>query len=248
MIDTGIGIPKDKQSAIFEAFRQQDGSTSRKYGGTGLGLTISKEFAQLLGGEINLKSNEGEGSTFSLYLPAATDLQEGSNNAGLMEANTRSEKLTADFSSDEDEHKNPRNIRDAKNIKRNSSIDEDKIVDDRRHVQVGEKSILIIEDDNQFLRILSRYARDQGFKVLVADRGRDGVLLAVEHNPSGIILDLGLPDIDGQDVLDQLKFNLKTRHIPVHVMSGREGKTSCFQKGRWDLLRSLLMRKRFRVY
>jgi len=224
--DTGIGIPEDKQIAIFEAFQQEDGSTSRKYGGTGLGLTISRELATLLGGEITLKSIKGEGCTFTVILPiknTATDFnklvqfESQSNEADSGDENTSSSNSAA---STPESSKKP-----------NPSITDTFVADDRRNIHKNDSNILIIEDDKQFAKIMLGIAHEHKFKCIVTNKGREGVFLAAEHLPDGILLDIGLPDIDGIEVIEQLKFNLQTRHIPVHVMSGQDRKQISMQQG-----------------
>ncbi len=201
--DTGIGIPEDKQQEIFEAFQQQDGSTSRKYGGTGLGLTISRELTELLGGEVALQSKEGEGSTFILTLPLKS--------AGKPETPEKKRKPQKE---DKNGEAPPR-----KDLK---DIPSDIIPDDRKDINPRDRMLLIIEDDPDFARTLYKFSRKNDYKCLVAGDGKTGIILAKEYEPDGILLDLGLPDINGEEVLEQLKYSLKTRHIPVQIISGRE--------------------------
>lgn len=203
VIDTGIGIPEDRRMAIFESFQQADGSVSRKYGGTGLGLTISRELARLLGGELHLEQGSEAGSTFTLYLP--TTLGE------VVEA----PPVIA-----------PRMTSTNVNSKEHCFF-----ADDRELVTPDERSLLIIEDDVHFVRILVDLARQRGYKCLVTDLGREGLVLAEQLQPSAILLDLGLPDVDGTIVLEQLKDNMKTRHIPVHVASARDPDQAILRKG-----------------
>ncbi|MCP4273442.1 MAG: response regulator, partial [Gammaproteobacteria bacterium] len=189
VIDTGIGIPDDKQLAIFESFQQQDGSTSRKYGGTGLGLTISKELSHLLNGEIQLLSRQFEGSTFTLYLPK--EIRQES----VDQARTEPPSLSP---VKENIIKKPNEPLEASPPTQSSPK---YIPDDRKELHKGDKSILIIDDDENTAKILRDFVRDDGYKCLVAGDGRSGILLAQEYDPSGILLDVGLPDIDGLQVL-----------------------------------------------
>lgn len=211
--DTGIGIPKDKQTAIFEAFQQADGSTSRNYGGTGLGLTISRALAALLGGEISLKSREGEGSIFTLYLPIEYSNQKSDVEYPLSE------------------HKKIENAAPVINYEQEIETIPSFLPDDREKFPTPSKSLLIIEDDKKFASILIDVARKKGYLCLAAGDGQSGFTLAKSYQPTAIILDLGLPDVDGQEILAQLKFDLKTRHIPVHVISAREEIPEIRQKG-----------------
>ena len=221
VVDTGIGIPSDKLQAIFEAFQQQDGSTSRKYGGTGLGLTIARELTRLLGGEIQLESSPNQGSTFTLYLPSKFDLggidpkSQGHNEAILSEVNY---STVADESGSQSKITYSSAGEPAKHDPV-MQLHPEFIPDDRNNLHEGDRSLLIIDDDKIFAKILRDHARESGYKCLVAGDGRTGIYLAQEYQPDGIILDIMLPDIDGHKVLEQLKFSLKTRHIPVEIIS-----------------------------
>jgi signal transduction histidine kinase/DNA-binding response OmpR family regulator/CHASE3 domain sensor protein len=192
VVDSGIGIPEELQHLVFEAFRQADGTTSRKYGGTGLGLTISRDLAKLLGGTLELKSQKDKGSTFTLVLPEAYADQ------------LKPQSLTREVALDKTTKENPF-----------SKF----LEDDRNNLAHNAKTVLVIEDDLNFAKILSSLAKELQFKVLVANSAEEGFALALSHSPAGIILDMKLPDHTGLSVLDRLKKTSKTRHIPVHVLS-----------------------------
>lgn len=212
--DTGIGIPPEKQKLIFQAFQQADGSTAREFGGTGLGLSISKELAHLLGGEIQLQSKSGVGSTFTLYLPLVWHPEHGKT-PSLDTLNLMAEPPVTPLIS---------------TLRVNETAPQ-LIDDDRNSINMEDKSILIIEDDLTFAKLLYNECKEKNFHGLIALSGGEGLQLARKYSPTAILLDLGLPDMNGIEVLDFLKADSNTRHIPVHIISAESVSMDAFKHG-----------------
>jgi CheY-like chemotaxis protein/CHASE3 domain sensor protein len=207
--DTGVGIAPHQQAVIFEAFRQADGSIHRKFGGTGLGLSISRDLAALLGGSIIVQSTPGAGSVFTLTLP-------------IMHA-------AADSASQAVIERGP--VREPAAKVGPATIGPATIEDDRESLTPGGRLILVVEDDPAFGMILRDLVREMGFQCVVSQRANDGLIAASQFRPSAILLDIQLPDHSGLGVLDQLKRNPRTRHIPVHVVSVSDYKQEAMEMG-----------------
>ncbi|HZZ71835.1 MAG TPA: response regulator [Pirellulales bacterium] len=226
--DTGIGIPEDKQGIVFEAFQQVEGTTNRRFGGTGLGLSISRQLTRLLGGDLHLESTVGRGSTFTVTVPEVYD-------ATILRSNDQDRIRVSPPDRPRAEGDAPLAprlagekgvARPSKSAGRLSRVD-----DDRERLSGNGRVILIVEDDEPFSRILYDLAHELNFQCLLASTAEEGIAIATQYLPSAVILDVGLPDNSGLLVLDRLKHDRRTRHIPVHVVSASDNAETALSLG-----------------
>ncbi len=225
--DTGIGIPFDKQKIIFEAFQQADSGDRRRFGGTGLGLSISRELVTLLGGEIQLVSEFGKGSTFSIYIPVEAIGKEASTEKELIRNDPKPTYPV--------QNKTPSITN---NLPAPINVD-----DDRESIADKDRVLLVIEDDLRFAKILAGNSRERGFKCLIALTGEEGMELARKYRPDGVVLDIHLPGMDGWAVLNELKQDVDTRHIPVHIVSSEDASNDGLRIGAIGHLRKPVLRE-----
>ncbi|WP_020654975.1 response regulator [Massilia niastensis] len=211
--DSGIGIARDQQEKIFDAFHQADGTTSRRFGGTGLGLSISRDLTRLLGGALEVSSKPGEGSVFTLLLPRgaapvaallAPAAQSVTDTLPALAAAVSAAAATTAAAAAAD------------------SEPVESFPDDRERPSEGARTVLVVEDEAQFARILYDLAHEMDYRCLVALNAEEGLALAASQKPDAVLLDIRLPDRSGLTLLQQLKDNPSTRHIPVHVVSSLE--------------------------
>ncbi|MBU0940735.1 MAG: response regulator [Bacteroidetes bacterium] len=218
--DSGIGISEENKKKLFQSFQQADSSTSRKYGGTGLGLYISKQLAFLMGGEVYFDSNLNQGSTFGVLLPARIKEIDSESNESTDNSKISSKSIESEYPNPLEEY-----------VDLSATID-----DDRNKAGLDDKTILIIEDDPSFAEVLFQVAHNNGFKAIIAHQGETGFQYAKKYNPKAIILDMKLPGVDGWTVLKWLKDDKDLQHIPVHVMSGMKREKLAKEMGAFDFL------------
>ncbi|MGS1039140.1 response regulator [Burkholderia glumae] len=232
--DSGIGIAADKLELIFEAFQQADGSTSRQYGGSGLGLSISREFARLLGGRIGVASEPGKGSVFTLWLPLDPAFAQAPGQSAVAPADLAASSvpvlvpaagaaLPPPFATPAlhapQPHAPAAPEQAASDAERRGAAP---IADDRDARRRPHRLILAIEDDPVFAAILRDLVHELDFDFVHASDGSSGIALVRDMQPTAVLLDIDLPDRSGLTVLEWLKNDTLTRHIPIHIVAATD--------------------------
>jgi CheY-like chemotaxis protein/signal transduction histidine kinase/CHASE3 domain sensor protein len=221
--DSGIGIAPEQQEVIFEAFRQADGTTNRRYGGTGLGLSISRDLSHLLGGSLSVQSESGRGSTFTLVLPPRAP-----QTIELAPASQADDPVAGP---QQQPSAQGAPLPEAPSTSPPSAVPGPSFPDDRQLPRDAARRVLVIEDEPQFAHILYDLAHELGYRCLVAHGAADGFRLATELLPDAILLDMRLPDSPGLGVLQRLKDDPQTRHIPVHIVSAIDSAEAALHMG-----------------
>ena len=227
VIDSGIGIPQNKQKVIFEAFQQVDGSVSREFGGTGLGLSIARELTNMLGGEVHLSSEQGKGSEFYMLLPIENHIEEEDAKKRRLDV-VYDKKRKPQLRSNADDVAEVKEKAAERKYKRVAQL---AVEDDRENAQKGDDIILIVEDNVDYANSLVEISRGLGFKSVIAVSGKEFWEDVEYFNPLGVLLDLGLPDITGAELLEQIKTKPKYRHIPITIVSARDRNIELLEKG-----------------
>ena len=237
--DTGIGVPADKLRLIFEAFQQADGTTSRRYGGTGLGLSISREIAVLLGGEIRVESVQSEGSTFTLFLPLRYEAvpQEARASTEVVVVDAPKGSVAAITAAPEPaitqlEDLVPEVLAEPDPDMLAAGID-----DDRANIAPGDRTLLVIQSDTKFAKLALEAGRAAGYRVILTARGETGAVLAREIRPDAIVLDTVLPVTGGLTLLQHLKRDSNSRHIPVLMISDEDQRHEALKAGAFGYLK-----------
>lgn len=204
--DTGIGMTPEQQDKLFKAFTQADSSTTRKYGGTGLGLVITQKFCEMMGGTITMESEAGRGTTFSLQLPQQVQ------DARLDATQTAGTETSA--------------IREAIRTGNASAS----------YLRSAASTVLVIDDDPSVQDMMQRFLSREGFNVVGAGGGLDGLQMARQNRPDVIVLDVMMPSVDGWTVLTELKADSQLASIPVVMVTMVDDKNLGYALGASDYL------------
>lgn len=226
VIDTGIGLPENKLETIFKPFRQADSSTTRRFGGTGLGLTICKNMIHQLGGEISVESQEGEGSIFFVRIPlrATGKVFDSEDSTVFSRGRFQNEIKRQEGKNDTD--------RSLKNKKRNTRLNFTEISSTFR----AQQKVMVVDDDWDSRELLADYLEDLGMEVITASSGEEALELARNWRPDVITLDLMMPGIDGWEVLKTLKADSELKSISVVIVSIIADKRKAINLGALDAL------------
>jgi len=241
VIDTGVGISEEKLNVIFEAFQQADGTVSRKFGGTGLGLTISRSLSRLLGGEIKLSSTLGEGSAFTLYLPYKIEPPDGEH--AVAEDQTqekRKEKEPLELFDD------LRSIRipepsDETSVEDTHKVTAEATPSENKADKVFEnKKIIIVDDDMRNVFVLTKILEDKKVQIVVGKNGRDGIdKLNKNLDTALVIMDIMMPEMDGYEAMREIRRDKRFVNLPMIALTAKAMKgdrEKCIEAGANDYL------------
>ncbi len=220
--DSGVGISSNQQNKIFDAFHQVDSSLSREFGGTGLGLTIAKRLTNMLGGEITLKSNEGKGSVFTMWLP----LEIGEDNTALKKEEESVKPVI----------EKKRVMPSEQKLNQQSIVEAVIVKDDKTNLDKTKQMFLIVEDDMVFASIVGNVIHGMGKQFVHAATAAEGLQMAQKYLPTGIILDIFLPDSNGVQLLHSFKSSKSLKNIPIQIISSMDKDLGMLELGAMNVI------------